>query len=379
MKTALTIVAGTLRVPTANGTRSVPATLVLTALLMASPASAQTGKIQLVKQPKTFNTPKAVSIIRPERLKFHPIETHLLLGQITDRRLAIWDLRTPLPEKPAKGERDRHVAPTYHCEYPEGWIRGFDIHPTGKWIATGGSDRHLQLWAWQDGKPATAPVHDVKAHDGWIEAVAYSPDGSRIATVGADLLVKIWDAGDLKLLSTCTGHTNFVRDAAWSRDSKAVATGGEDGKVIAWDAATGKQVWIADFGNVNNQEGQSPRHSGVIRLAADYQGTFLSAVGQDKLVLYDFKTGQTVANEKSSFDTVFHPRLPLLVGGTDKCTVWRYEPAKLTPLEKGNRAPGSVVAELRRQGEGIAFSPDGEWLAAAEGESVIAVWKVESK
>lgn len=347
-------------------------------LIFATPTvSFAGGKIRLEKQKKTFYVPRNVSIIRVVRLKFHPTQPKFLLGQITDRRLAVWNLDDPIPEKADKNNREKHIPPTLHCEQEQGWIRGFDIDPQGKWVATGGSDRHLRLWQWTGQGIASEPGNDVQAHDGWIEAVSFSPDGKWIASAGSDRMVKLWLAKDLQPVHTFTGHSGFVRDLAWSPKSDVLVSTGEDGKVIAWNLNERKQVWEVDFGNVNTQQGQNPSFSGALRVAVCPDGKFVSAAGRSKLLLFDLKTGTPLASEKVSYDVRFHPHRQILFGGTDRSKIWNYDPAQLLS-SKGKKLgnPGNVVGEMRRQGEGIAFSPDGQWLAVTDRESTVAIRKL---
>ncbi len=352
----------------------------LLALIFLAPAQIHAGgKIRLDKQKKLFFVPRDVSLIRVVRLEFHPTQPEFLIGQITDRRLAVWNLNDPRPEKATKENRDKNIPPVLCCEYEFGWIRGFDIHPNGKEIAAGGSDRFLKVWSWSDGKVEDKPVREVKAHDGWIEAVAYSPDGKWLATASSDLTVKLWDASGLKLVHTFTGHTGFARDVAWSPNGKLLVSGGEDGKVMAWDVSKRSLAWEAEFGNTNDQSGQNPRFSGVMRVSIDRDGQFVSAIGRDKLLVFEAKTGEAVASDRASYDTIFHPRQDWLLGGTDRTYLWNINADKLQPPTKKNaRLPdlGSKSAEFRRQGEGVAFSPDGQWLAVTERETTVAIYKV---
>lgn len=195
-----------------------------------SSAGAQDNPKNLLfdRDERTFFVPPNYSPIRTVRLRFHPSEPKLL-AQVSDKRLTVWDLNAR--PQATKGQKEPRVLPESVCEQAEGWITGFDVHPSGKWIVTGGSDRQLRRWAWKDAKP----VQKIVGHDGWIEAVAYSPDGRFVATGGADLKVKIWDAESLRLLDQFSGHTRFIRDLAWTPKGDFLCTGGEDGKVLVYD------------------------------------------------------------------------------------------------------------------------------------------------
>ena len=117
----------------------------------------------------------------------------VLLAACADRRIAVWDL----DGKETTVKNLTAVPGRLACPHDAGWVRCLNVSPDGKWLATGGSDRRLKLWAFAGGKPADKPTHDTEAHAGWVEGLAFSPDGKFLVTGGADLAVKVWNAADL--------------------------------------------------------------------------------------------------------------------------------------------------------------------------------------
>lgn len=345
---------------------------------------AQDGPKSLVfaKEDVTFSVPSNYSPVRTVRLRFHPTEPKLV-AQVSDKRLAVWDLNA----KPmvAKGKKEATVLPEYHAEQKEGWITGFDIHPSGQWLITGGSDRKLRKWVWAD---RSKPVVEVEGHQGWIEAVAFSPGGKVLATAGSDLKVRIWDLEGLKVLETYSAHARPIRDLGWSPDGTLIYTGAEDGKILVFDLAAKKIVRELEFGNVNEQQGQDPAQSGVFRLVVSRDGQWLAASGQNKSALYSLKTGNLVAAENLGFDNVFYPEGPFVIAGFNDTKVMRFDPVKLDklaldPLGKKGKTTvpaGETIANLKRNnGYGLAVHSDGSRVAAAIGESTVGLWKVTRK
>lgn len=338
--------------------------------------------LSVTKEDVTFSVPSNYSPVRTVRLRFHPTQPKLV-AQVSDKRLAVWDLNA----KPqvAKGKKEATVLPEYHAEQKEGWITGFDIHPSGQWLITGGSDRKLRKWAWAD---ASKPVLEVDGHQGWIEAVAYAPGGKVLATAGSDLKVRLWNPDSLKLLDTYSAHTRPIRDLGWSPDGKQIYTGGEDGKILAYEVGAKKIVRELEFGNVNEQQGQDPAQSGVFRLALSPDGHWLAAGGQNKSALYSLNTGNLVAVENLGFDNVFYPAGRFLIAGFNETKVTRLDPVglekiALDPLGKKGKTTGPAgesLANLKRNnGYGLAVHPDGSRVAAAIGESTVGLWKVTRK
>ncbi|HET9931183.1 MAG TPA: WD40 repeat domain-containing protein, partial [Polyangiaceae bacterium] len=81
-----------------------------------------------------------------------------------------------------------------------------------------------------------------KAHDEWALAVAPAPDGKWLVTGGGDRHVKIWEAGGARLLADCRGHEGKVLSVDVSPDGRIVASGSEDKSVRLWDPTTGAEL-----------------------------------------------------------------------------------------------------------------------------------------
>jgi WD40 repeat protein len=314
------------------------------------------------------------------RLRFHPTRAYLV-GQCVDRLLALWDLNGET-KKIKKGE---YVLASRVCPHELGWIRGIDIHPSGNWIATGGSDRRLKLWAWNEAEPDTTPTADVAAHAGWVEAVAFSPDGQTLATAGADRLVKLWKAATLEPVFTLEGHTSYVRDLVWLPDGKTLISGDEHGKVLLWDASSGKLNRSIDFGGANDQQGQNPRVSGVHRIAVSHDARWLAVAGSEKSNVYELSTDMPVATEKADMQAAFHPSSDVLALGESEVTVWNIDAGKLKPApadNKGNRKiaalPGKQLGKIKRgeYSQGLCFSPDGKVLACGKSDGNVELWEL---
>ena len=317
------------------------------------------------------------------RVRFHRTEAKLF-AQCADRRLAMWDLATE--PQPVKGKKEPCLVGELLCPHEIGWVRGFDVHPQGTHIITGGSDRTLRLWQYRDGRPGEIATATMPAHDGWVEAVAYSPDGSRVSTAGADGVVKVWEATDLRLVTSLSGHSRHVADVQFSPDGKWLLSAAEDGLVIIRDTETFTAVRTIEFGCSNDQFGQTPRHSGVHRFSISHDSHWLAVAGGEKLDVYDLSTGEIVATERLNMDVQFHPEQPLLLGGESEIRAWEYEPAKFAPPETDkNGKPkaaaamtGNLITSIKR-GDwslGMGFSSDGQRLDCGRADGCVELYDV---
>lgn len=93
-------------------------------------------------------------------------------------------------------QRDHHVA-TLNGHSEE--VCGLKWAPDGRYLASGGNDNLLNIWASPQGALTTdsTPLHQLTAHQSAIKALAWCPWQSGILASGggtADRCIKIWNA-----------------------------------------------------------------------------------------------------------------------------------------------------------------------------------------
>ena len=131
-----------------------------------------------------------------------------------------------------------------------GPILGLAIHPDGRWLATGGQDARVRLWALgTDGKPDPVP-RELGAPGGPVLDLAFPPGGGLLAAA-ADSTVYLWDwpgASDPRHLPR-TGTT--ILDLAADPVGGQLATTGADGSLRLWSLPEGRPLATAAFGRAN--------------------------------------------------------------------------------------------------------------------------------
>jgi len=169
-------------------------------------------------------------------------------------------------------------------------------------------------------------------------AVAFSPDGKMLAMGDEAGELMLWDATTGKLLRTLTGHRSAIMTMAFSPDGNYLATGGSDPHVKIWDVSTNWAIM-----NLDGYQGT------VLDIAYSPGGNQLATAGEDGLIrVWDMTSMAT----------------EVLVDG------FLARPVLLHQSEP------TLILQAPTEVSGVAFSSDGQRLAAYIPGASITVWDV---
>jgi len=235
-----------------------------------------------------------------------------------------------------------------------GHMRWATFSPDGSQIATA-DDRAAQIW---DGQ--THRLLFTLPHGAAVYQTLYAPDGAWLVTV-TETTIKIWDAKtgtfirDLATPPDGPTRPNFQR-AAISSSGTLVAAMYVDGSVTrVWDAGSGKQV----------AELRDP-HPDNLAYIAFSRTDYLATTGGNDAHVFDSRTWRRVLTVPGPVRSLAFDARGRLATGSAAGDVSLFE------IPSGQR-----LRHLRQSGESVeslAFSSDGELVAAGGRDGTLQVW-----
>jgi WD40 repeat protein len=235
--------------------------------------------------------------------------------------------------------------------------------PDGKIVALAGTDGTLTFWA------GTTPAGTLNSGDDFLNDMAFSPDGRTLALIGKRL--QLWDVHDLaapRRLSSAAadrGDGTLVQFAGPGRLVSSAAAA-----IAMWDVrdpARPRRLWRVGGPNEFAEAAAVNGTRGLYLLATGDTVTVWSAAGQAKpsvIAQYD--------RLDSIKDIAINPAGTLVAIALDSADnpVWLYDLHDRANPRRLVYPPDATHAAR------LAFTPDGNLLAAADDDRHVTLWDV---
>jgi WD40 repeat protein len=238
-----------------------------------------------------------------------------LITASEDGELVWWDLRS----------RERMRTLTIESG---GRVHALALSPDGRTAAVG-INRGIQLVDLGTGTVRTA-TGGLTGSPNWV---LFSPDSKTVVSTNLDGTVTVWDVESATPRDMLRGHSNSVQQPVFSLDGGTLYTVSHDGTAIAWDLTNSRRLGRP--------------------FTFTHDRTF-SAAG------FDGHPGE------------FSPDGRLIAVGLKEQGVQLWDARGLSPV-------GSSLLETDGEVKALAFSPDGQTLAAATSGGLLTLWNVDTR
>jgi WD40 repeat protein len=217
------------------------------------------------------------------------------------------------------------------------------------------------LWDAESGRDVVSPL----VHEKYIRRAVFSPDSRTLATACDDNVARIWDAESGTIKLAFRQHNQIVNTVAFDAAGKRVASTSWDGTLRIWDAATGDETQMFSAPGGRAFRGVAFHSEGHLVASSD-DGGFVR--------IWDLDRRTEARSISGPLLNGFIPDLAFSPNGRT-LAISSQNPA----LSLWDPLTGILQGELRGHygsSAGINFSNDSRYLASANDDTTIRIWKL---
>jgi WD40 repeat protein len=282
-------------------------------------------------------------------LRFMPSGTALVSAS-DDGEMLLWDLATPSPLARPLAFEGKGVG-------------DLTISQDGRWVAAADTGGNVVLWRCHDGS-CEQPLL-LMGHTKGVWKVATAPGSDVVASAGVDRTVRIWNLPTGKPIAPpLLGPTADIYGLAFSPDGDTLAASDYDGTVYFWQWRHGGDAEHVSTGH----------RTGTMAIAFTPDGTRVAVAADTEVVLVDPRTHRRVAEiglaGTRAKDVAISKNGQVIAVATADNQIRLFNINSLASL-------GAPLVGHQSPVSGMAFSPDGRWLASGDDQAVI-LWDLQT-
>ena len=263
----------------------------------------------------------------------------------------------------------------------------FAVDRAGRRFVDGHQDGSVTVWDLRRGTS-----RDLNGrHNAAVQGIGFSPDGKTIVSTGDDAQVLVWDAESGDLRQTLTGHTGRTFGPAFSTDGRTLYTVGLDGAAITWDLE-GSRLLGRPFRAGEGNEAPENKGDPAPTFAVSPDGRRLAVTQvSGRVAVLELAKGrqlfQTPNVGARVLDVAWSPDGTELATAAERGRVATWSAANGDPIRRSfpgipPKLPAAAVeprlAAPTNDVFAIAYSPDGSTLAASAADGRILRWDARS-
>jgi WD40 repeat protein len=173
----------------------------------------------------------------------------------------------------------------------QNWLGGLTLSADGAMAALAGPDSRIFVWKLADAAaPRKLTARIAQYWPNSTQCLDFSPDGKTLL-VGADADLQLYDVATLQEIRPAAGHRGWIDYLAFAADGKRLLTGCADmnlysQELASWDVTNWQRLQLTSL--------RAPPWPNL-GIASPDQSVYVGKNGDDRLMLFDLKTGKRLA------------------------------------------------------------------------------------
>ena len=244
-------------------------------------------------------------------------------------------------------------------------VTAMRFFPSGGNLATGGSDRMINIWNFVGDKARLQST--LRGCNGGVTSIDFDPQEYHLAASSSDYACRIWAVSNQRMRLTLTGHSGSVSTNKFLGSSHRLVSGSKDRTVKVWDVTSGACTRTFMAG--------SSCHDVV---AIDAAESLASGHFDKKIRVWDARIGSHAQNEITVGGRITSLDMPieksLLVCCTKDHTLELIDMRKGSVLSVFTHDAFKVASDLMR----CSISVDGCYVSVGSSDGTVLSWNVKT-